>query len=289
MPRGLITAGLCLCALLATGRARASQDDVPLPLEAPDALFGAQTGWLTQIAGSADVGVYPFQGSGHHRSHGRVRGDIAIAQPSADSLVRLGLSVQTVADDRNEIAFRLTRLFYDAATGYEQRLGPGVGYALYHHRCSHGADTAVAGRVLIRSGPELGYRLQLQQGPWLLRAHGFAFATLVAQNEDLAALPRGLVGASAQVQLRSGWASWLAGAGLGSMLLSSASDWIATIGDPYDDLKLELLPSAALGVIMHGQRADFRIVAHYQRILDTGVGAISDPASLLALQLGFLY
>lgn len=44
MPRGLTIAGLCLGVLLATARVHASQDDVPLPLEAPDALFGAHSG-----------------------------------------------------------------------------------------------------------------------------------------------------------------------------------------------------------------------------------------------------
>jgi hypothetical protein len=42
-------------------------------------------------------------------------------------------------------------------------------------------------------------------------------------------------------------------------------------------------------VVLHGERADFRILAHYQRILDTGIGERTDPMHLASLQLGFVY
>ncbi len=284
--RGLVA----LLALLAAPRAAsASQDDVQVPIGAPDALFGEVEGWLTETDGQADVGIYPVRGDEYHRWHGRVRGDMAIAQPTRDSLVRLGLSVQTVADDRNEIAFRLVRLYYDAFTGYERRLGPGVGYAGYRHRCSHGADSAVDGRVLIRSGPELGYRFERAMGAWLLRAHAFAMGSVISQNDDLDALPRALFGGAGELRLRAGWASWVLGVGFGAAIVSRWEDWTVTIADAWRGLKVEPLPTAAAGVVMHGERADFRILAHYQRILDSGVGATSRPQGLVAVQLGFVY
>jgi len=275
--------------LLAPARVRANQDDVPVPLAPAAGLFSEERGFLTATDGQMDIAVYPFQGSGHHRWHGRVRGDVAIAQPSHDSLVRLGLSAQTIADDRNEIAFRLTRVFYDAFTGYEHRLGRGVAYAGYRHRCTHGADTAVVGRVLIRSGPELGYRLEHGFGAWTLSAYAFGHASLIAQNDDERSMPRALLATAGELRVRAGWASFLLSAGFGGAFVSRADDWTATIGEPWRNVRFMPLPAAALGAVLHGERADFRILAHYQRILDTGVGERSDPMHLASLQLGFLY
>jgi hypothetical protein len=275
--------------LLDAAHVRASQDDVPVPLAPAAALFSEQRGFLTETDGQMDIAVYPFQGSGYHRWHGRVRGDVAIAQPTADSLVRLGLSAQTIADDRNEIAFRLTRVFYDAFTGYEHRFGAAVAYAGYRHRCTHGADTAIDGRVLIRSGPELGYRLEHSFGAWALSAHAFGHVSLIAQNDDERSMPRALLATAGELRVRQGWASFLVSAGLGAGLVSRAEDWTATVGEPWRDVRVAPLPAAALGAVLHGERADFRILAHYQRILDTGIGDRTDPAQLVSLQLGFIY
>jgi hypothetical protein len=275
--------------LLIAGRARASQDDVPLPLAPATALFSDARGFLTATQGQMDIAAYPFQGRGHHRWHGRVRGDVAIAQPTQDSLVRLGLSAQTIADDRNEIAFRLTRVFYDAFTGYEHRLGTAVAYAGYRHRCTHGADAAVDGRVLIRSGPEIGYRLTSTFGAWSVSAHAFGHASLIAQNDDVRSMPRALLASAGELRVREGWASFLLSAGFGAAFLSRAQDWTATIDESWRDVRVAPLPTVALGTVLHGERADFQFLAHYQRILDTGVGERSDAMHLLSLQLAFLY
>jgi hypothetical protein len=281
--------GLAAVAFASSRAARADQDDVRVPLPDADALFSEETGFLTRSTGQADLAVYPVLGRGYHRWHGRLRGDIAIAQPSADSLVRLGLSVQTVADDRNEIAFRLVRVYYDAFTGYEHRLGPGIAYAGYRHRCSHGADAAVAGRVLIRSGPELGYRLTHALGDFSLGLHAFGHASLIAQNADFGALPRALFAGAGEARFRTGWVSLVAAAGLGGAIVGRSNDFTVTLGERFRGLRLEPLPAAALGAFLHGERAIFRALLHYQRMLDTGIGGEADPKHLLSLQLGFDY
>lgn len=285
---GFVVITAALSVLVAT-RARASQDDVPLPLAPATALFSEARGFLTATRGQMDIAVYPFQGSGHHRWHGRVRGDIAIAQPTDDSLVRIGLSAQTIADDRNEIAFRLTRVFYDAFTGYEHRLGAAVAYAGYRHRCTHGADAAVDGRVLIRSGPEIGYRLTSTFGAWSLTGYAFGHVSLIAQNDDARSMPRGLLATAAELRVREGWTSFLVSAGFGAAFVSRAQGWTATLGESWRYVRVAPLPTAALGAVLHGERADFQVLAHYQRILDTGVGERSDPMHLVSLQLAFLY
>lgn len=278
-----------MLALSLAARARATQDDVWIPVASPAVLFTETTGWLTASAGAADLALYPHQGSGYHRWHGRLRGDVTIAQPTLDSLVRLGLSVQTVADDRNDISFRLTRVYYDALTAYEHRLGLGVAYAGYRHRCSHGADTAVDGRILIRSGPELGYRLEYALDPLTIVGHVYAHTSLIAQNPDERAIPRAMFGAAAELRWRTTWVSWLVAAGFGAAIVGSWGDYTASLTDTWRDLYVEPLPAAALGAILHGERLDFRVLAHYQRILDSGFGEQADPIRLFSIQLGFVY
>ena len=280
---------LAWLAVAGVSRALANQDDVSVPVASPDLLLTDQTGWLTATAGAADLAVYPEQGTGHHRWHGRVRGDVAIAQPTIDSVVRLGLSVQTVADDRNDIYFRLTRVYYDAFTAYERRFGIGVAYAGYRHRCSHGADAAVDGRVLIRSGPEIGYRLEYVIDAFTIAGHAFAHTSLIAQNPDERAMPRALFGAAGEVRWRTDWVSWLIGAGLGTAVVGSWDDYTASLTDEWRELYIEPLPAATLGAVLHGERADFRVLAHYQRILDSGFGERADPTHVFSLQLGFVY
>jgi hypothetical protein len=282
---------VCSVALLlaAPRAARASQDDILVPVPVAEALLTPATGWLTASVGQADLAFYPIEGSGYHRWHGRLRADIAVAQPSVDSVVRLGLAVQTVADDRNDISFRLTRLYYDAFAAYEHRLGPGIGYIGYRHRCSHGADAAVEGRVLIRSGPELGYELSQAFEPFTLHAQASVHTSLIAQNPDLGALPRLLLGAAADLQWRTGWVSWVFGAGFGTALVSSASDYVASLGDPWRDVRVEPLPALAAGAILHGVKLDFRLLVHYQRILDSGIGPTASPTQLFSLQAGFVF
>ena len=163
--RGTLACLLLVQAVGWTPSASANQDDVPVVLDAPDALFldEAGTTWLAQSKSSADIAVYP-DGSRYHTWHGRLAGDISIVQIGRDALVRMGLAMQTVADHRNEISFRLVRLYYEATQLVEHRWGPGVLHYGVRHRCNHGADAAVAGPVLIRSGPELGYRFEADTG-----------------------------------------------------------------------------------------------------------------------------
>jgi hypothetical protein len=267
----------------------ANQDDVPVPLVPAEALLRHTPGWLTGSAGEADLAIYPWQGVGHERWHGRVRVDVAIVQPTADSLVRLGLSIQTIADDRNDIDFRLVRVHYDAFAGYEQRMQVGVAYAGYRHRCSHGADSAVAGRILIRSGPEIGYRLQRSVAGVQLGASIFAHLSAIAQNEDVHHMPRALLAAAGELRWPLHWASFVVSAGFGTALIGRSDGWTATVADRWQKLSLLPLPSAAFGVVLRGERTDFHILAHYQRIMDTGLGQTADPQHLLSLQLGFDY
>jgi hypothetical protein len=290
--RALLAVASAVPAFAAPATAHANQDDVPVVLERADTLFTDVVegpAWLPHARGSADLGFYPAGGR-YHRWHGRLTGDVAIVRFAPDALWRMGLSMQTVADDRNDISFRLVRLYYDANALVEHRSGPGALWYGYRHRCSHGADSAVDGRVLIRSGPEVGYQFDVDAGRVVLTGRGFAHTTLIGQNDDDAFKPRALAAGVAQARLPMGWASWLLSAGLGAALVGTWPDWTYLLWEEWrGPWRVLPLPAAATGVLLHGRALDFRVLLHFQRILDSGFGATGSPTSLLALELGFAW
>jgi len=278
-----------LVALIALpGIARADQDDVPVSFGSADHLFteDTDTTWLTATETSVDLGFYALRDE-HHSWHGRLKGDLAIAQFGRDTLWRMGLAMQTVADHRNEIAFRLTRLYYDTSLLLEHRLFSGVGYLGYRHRCSHGADAAVPGRILIRSGPELGYQHDMSWGALVLSARAFLHGTLIGQNSDPKFKPRLHWAKVFRLAYRPASVTWFASLGYGTTLVSSGKGRTFGFGTPWRDMDFVVLPAAALGVIAHGRAADFTVMLHYQRIMDSGFGVTGDPSSLANLELGF--
>lgn len=286
-------AGLALLTpWVAPSSARAHQDDVPVVLAPAYALFADVVegpAWLTGAHGTAGLAAYPA-GDRYHRWHGRLSGDVAILRFAPDALWRMGLSMQTVADDRNDISFRLVRLYYDATALVEHRWGPGVLQYGYRHRCTHGADAAVEGRVLIRSGPEFGYQADVELGDVVVTGRGFVHTTLIGQNDDDGFKPRMLGAGTVQARWRFGWASWLLSAGAGAALVGTSPDWTYVLWEEWrGPWRVIPLPAAATGGVFHGRALDFRVLVHYQRILDSGFGATGAPTSLAALDLGFTW
>ncbi|MDD9966736.1 MAG: hypothetical protein OXR73_10945 [Myxococcales bacterium] len=238
-----------------------------------------------------DIAGYPV--GEYHSWHGRITVDLSVAKLGERGLYRMGLAMHTVADHRNDIYFRLTRLYYDATQLVEYRLGRGVVYAGLRHRCSHGIDDAVEGRILIRSGPELGHHHEVPLGPLRLAVRSFVHGNMIAQNPDTTFRPRLLLASTAQVRFRTGSLELLASAGLGGALVSgteaaSAGETFG-FGSPWRNLKLVPLPAAALGMHAHGRVAAFTTVVHLQRLLDNGFGDRADSETLMAVELGFLW
>ena len=54
-------------------------------------------------------------------------------------------------------------------------------------------------------------------------------------------------------------------------------------------LALPVLPAAVVGVAYDGSGTSLGLMLHYQRIVDTGVTETSQPASLLALRIRFVW
>ena len=279
--------GLALA--LCVGPASANQADVPLPLEASGALFapGGEDGLraLTVTRGQLGLGVYP-KVVGAHAYDASLRARTVLLDFGGDAVWTAGLSAQTVVDEGNDIDFRLTRLFYDARTGVDFHWGPGVARAAWVHRCSHGVDGALEGRILIRSGLDLGYRWALDGLFGRLELDGLAHVTLIGQNDDLAAQNRGLLSARAQWSHEAGPSARLVvGVGLGALFVARGEAWEYDITHSASDPRLEWLPAFTVGGELAGLGSRMSLLFSTQRIADDGVGLTTRPRSLHALRL----
>ena len=269
----------------------ATQDELDLPWDTRDALFSEDAAdvvrALNGAIGMIDLGAYPT-GTGHHNWHGNVLGDVALLTWRDLLVWHASLEVQTVADDGNDINFRLVRLFYRFRVAVDLRLGPGVLWAGLSHRCSHGTDGALPGRILIRSGFDAGYRVALRWGDLELGLKATAQGTILGQNTDLTTQVRGILAGAAQLTyaLPADFRVF-AGAGIGVGLVGASPSDIYLLSDAAEGLRGEPLPVAVVGAAYDGLGASLTVMLHYQRTLDTGLTEVSQPASLLAIRIRF--
>ena len=272
--------------------AQAIQDDVYLPLDKPRRLFegNPEPGEVRPLSAHMthlDLAIYPV-GMGYQRWHGIVGGDIVLFAFGKDIIWRAGLSAQTLADHRNEISFRLTRLYYEVRMGADFLLGPGILRARWVHRCSHGADDALPGRILIRSGPNLGYRLIQEWGRlrWDLDSH--IHVTMAARNLDLSMHWRGNWTARSQLTWKLSKRFETFGAvGLAMMLISHGEEDIYLANEPIRRVRFEPLPSASVGLRYTGSKVNFGLSVNAQRTLDTGIFYEATTTDLLAIRFLF--
>jgi len=288
-----LAALVMLSSLLAPGLAAATQDDIRLALDPEDRLLlgnpehGVRP--MSAMLGEASVAIYPLGGD-YHRWHGQLWADVGLLALGPAVVWRIGLSMQTVADFGNSIHFRLVRLYYDANTGLQIRAGPGVLSVGYRHHCSHGADQAVAGRILIRSGLDLDYALSKDLGPVELRAKGAVQVTAVGQNPDSSFQPRAVLYATAGIRWPLiGRLALLGSAGIGMALVGEGSESTFGLGTEPGEVRAEPLPSAALGIEFGRPGPAGRLLLHYQRLLDTGATDLAQQAHLLAVRIEFLW
>lgn len=279
--------------LLQPSTAQATQDDIRLSLSPVDRLLAGNPAKgvhpLSATIAEVSLGIYPVGGE-YHRWHGQLWADVGMLALGPHLLFRFGLSVQTVADYQNSIKFRLVRLYYDAAPGFDIRLGPGVLSVGYRHRCSHGADVAVPGRILIRSGLDVAYRLQKELGPLQFRGELVVQATAAGQNQDTLFQPRALV-------YTTGGLTWaivgrlglVASAGIGVAVAGTGDDTTFGLASPLGEAQAVPLPAAAVGLQFEGRGATARVLLHYQRLLDSGNTAVSNSPDLLAVRIEFAW
>lgn len=279
---------LAAVALLVASPAWGLQDDVSLPVEGDAAFLASGPGdrWLGAARGNLGLAVYPTNEV--YRWHGRVSGDIALLQVDEDFALVSGLSAETLADHRNEISFRLVRVFYEFNLTAKWRLGPGILSAGYTHRCSHGTDAAVEGRILIRSGLDLGYGVRWDFGEADLEVKGGLHATVIGQNSDRKSQTRFMTKLVLQgsYDLGNPW-SLRGGFGAGALVLGSGDTgdtW--NIASPLGDTAVEWAPVAFLGVEAN-TAVRWQLHLHYQRVVDSGLGAVRSPLDLFSTRMEF--
>lgn len=295
--RGLIIALYAALWVIRATVAEATQDDVRLPLLSPEAALDTwseeQNGVraLDQARGDTTVGIY-LDSPDDQRWHGRVGADFSLLRGVLWS-VRMGLSAETVMDTGNGIDFRLIRLYYEVPIQVDVRLGPGVLSGGFRHRCSHGVDGAVADRILIRSGVDLGYLARFALGPVSLSTLGEAHITMIGQNTDRDFQPRGLFTVAAQLEwpFVEGVLALIGGAGLGVAWIGQGgeidAEGVYGVSDAPARSMAEWLPAATFGVRFWGRGASVDLLIHYQRILDSGLTEQARPSSLTSVRLGF--
>jgi hypothetical protein len=279
-------------ALLVGPQAHASQDEMTLPLAGAERMFSAQTTAgvhpLTGAASTISLAPYYLHGAEHHRYHGRVAGDVALLSFGPDVVLHMGLSIETVSDYGNDISFRLVRLYYEWLTAVDFRLGPGVMSIGVRHRCSHGADASVDGRILIRTGLEVAYALEGTVGGFGVASRFSASGIVVGQNPDHTFQPRALLNATGQLSYPLGaGADWFVAGGLGLALVGDGDSLVYTIADGTSRAELALAPAAAVGVSYRTQALGSRVLIHYQRLLDSGFTLTSLPADIVSLRVEF--
>ncbi len=261
--------------------------DVPLSAEPVIQMLATEEGTprgLPATSSEVSLGVYPVDTGAPHVWHGALRHDVGLARFGRGAWTG-GLAVETVADDDNDISFRLVRLFYDAHLGAAYRWSESsVGWLSWRHQCSHGTDD-VAGRILIRSGPELGVRRE-GGGATRWSAMGVVQGTVIGQNRDDAWQPRGQVAGSGtiEVPVRGSW-SFVAGTGLGLMAVGTGSGELWTAGSTWGDVRVVPLPRLEAGFRTAGPTGWAKFGLAYERIEDSGIGDAADPAHLALLRI----
>jgi len=217
-----------------------------------------------------------------------VAGNVALLSFGPDMVLHMGLSIETVSDYGNDINFRLVRLYYEWLTGVDFRLGPGVMSIGVRHRCSHGADAAVEGRILIRTGLEVAYALEGTVGALGLGARVSASGIVVGQNPDHAFQPRALLNGSGQLSYPLGAATdWFVAGGLAIALVGDGDSLVYTVADGSSRADVSLAPAAATGVSYRSQALESRVLIHYQRLFDSGFTMTSLPADIVSLRVEF--
>ena len=181
-------------------------------------------------------------------------------------------------------------MYYEGVLGLAGSPGarPGILTAQLIHRCSHGTDDAVDGRILIRTGLDVAYRWQRQWEALTLDVQGRGHLTMLGQNTDLESHPRGLVSVAVEIdRTLSGPWSLVGGAGIGLAVMARGDHWEYDLTETARDVRAELLPAGTFGVRYRRGPVGLGVVLHAQRILDDGVGDRANPVSRYSLR--FIY
>jgi hypothetical protein len=254
----------------------AQMTELPIPFAPWELTLPEGEGFLTRTSSRFSAGVILYDSFAQSfRWSGFGEGEIILL--SVDPVHwEWRLSMETTADDRNEIYFRLLRLYYQALTGVRISLRKNHFIFLgYQHRCSHGADGAEEGRILIRSGPNLSY-LSVHSHPRAEFRFSLSFEpTLLGQNADSFHQPRYLF--SGRIEAEGKALPLMLSLGIGAFGITSGARETFHLLSPYYRHRTTTTLNLSLGQRFRGKDGILTILLRYSTIPDSGLNTTTSP------------
>lgn len=266
------------------------QDDAQLFLrDAQD--FFVEKNTLTPLSNAQSeirLGRY-IEGDNRHSWRGGVEGDVALLQ-YGNLLWHWNLNIETLADDLNEIHFRLVQVYYQTLTGLSWRFGPGIWSLSYSHRCSHGADNAERSRIIIRSGLRNDYDLSFMLKKMRVLFRSSLDAYITGQNSDRENQSRGQLSFSSEIS----WPvkdlfSILVSASFGEELVASGASDVFFLLDNAKAKRLRPFGGARLGVRFENSKVKNDYSLSFSHIADTGFKAHAQSHNGLSFDVNFYW
>lgn len=231
-----------------------------------------------------------FLADSHHGWRGGAEGEVALLSINKRLLWHWGLNMETLVDDQNDINFRLVQVYYQTKTGLSWQIGPGVLTWAYQHRCSHGADSAVLGRILIRSGVQANYNYTLSLAPVLIDLRAGLDIYIIGQNADNNNQARGALKLSTQARMpvKNNWSMLIAG-GFMSELRGASENSVYNLTTPAKNLILDNLFGIriALNYEKEGLNNDYAL--SFSQIGDTGLSAVTNKHTGVSFDVNFYW
>lgn len=281
---------LILVSLFFAHQVLAWQDDAHLFLRNPLTNFPeAGFAFLPSAQSELRLGRY-LVADDNHGWRGGAMGDVALLSFGPNLLWRWELNMETLIDDQNDISFRLVQVYYQTRTGISWILGPGVWSFSYNHRCSHGADSAVPGRILIRSGLNSAYYLPLSHKNIQYDLQLGTNIYLVGQNSDLLNQPRANLHLDAQIQwpIAGAWSMLVAGSFGEELTAQGASDAYSAMA-PAKNLHLRPFYGARIGLRVEKQYVKNDYSLSFSHIPDTGLHSAARANHGLSFDINFYW
>ncbi len=267
----------------------ATIDDVDLKFRAPHHFFAPEFSLLDQAKGEVWIGRY-LVADDYHGAKGGALGDVNLISFNANSYAHLGLGIETLIDDQNDINFRLVQTYYQALLGLGFKISEGLLSLDYQHRCSHGSDHAVDSRIMIRSGPRLSFHWPWHFGQVRLDLRAVNEIYLLAQNADLSSFPLSSLQLHSQLAwpIRGRW-SMLVALGGGLDIHGESQKVFATIFSEKSQIKAKALFAGRLAMVINGTKLRSEFSLHFNQSNDTSLLRKAEPFSSLSFDLNFFY
>jgi|GEM_PF-4582235 len=277
---------LILFCLISCSHAVAHQDDVRVLLRKPLVLFDGneegRTHFLSDYTVRANFGSY-FATDEFHSWRFGLGFDKGVLSFSDRAVWRFGLNLDTIADSDNSIGFRIAQTHYEVFSAIEFKIDESVAYVGYRHRCRHAADGTDA-RIIMKSGPEIGYNSLYHLGAVDLLWANSAIVYVYGQNDDLTHQPRVNVSSSAQVEMPiTREISLFAGVGMSAIWVTEGTSRHFDLLTPVEATEFRFSPGASLGVNLKGMLGDVKAYLAYNSNLDAGFRSRAQRTHMISI------